>query len=171
MMRVSNRVWLRRGLSTLAILAAYQVLPADAQTANSGLLGDMAGARTVLGQYGVTLGITDSENLLANVSGGVKQGATMQGVTTATLQVNTAQAFGWQGGTFNTSMLQIHGQSLSPSYLDSLQTANGNEAQDTTRLWELWYAQAFDYNRADVKIGQQSIDNEFIVSKYSGLFV
>jgi porin len=171
MMRVSNKVWLRRGLSTLAILAAYQILPADAQTANSGLLGDMAGARTVLGQYGVTLGITDSENLLANVSGGVKQGATMEGLTTATLQVNTAQAFGWQGGTFNTSMLQIHGQSLSPSYLDSLQTANGNEAQDTTRLWELWYDQAFDYSHADVKIGQQSIDNEFIVSKYSGLFV
>jgi porin len=171
MMREANRVWIRRGLSTLSILAAYQIFPASAQTANSGLLGDMGGLRTVLGKEGVTLGITDSENLLGNVSGGVKQGATMQGVTTGTLQVNTAEAFGLQGGTFNASMLQIHGESLSPSYLDDLQAANGNEAEDTTRLWELWYDQAFDYSRADVKIGQQSIDNEFIVSKYSGLFV
>jgi porin len=171
MMREANRVWIRRGLSTLSILAAYQILPASAQTANSGLLGDMGGLRTVLGNDGVTLGITDSENLLGNVSGGVKQGATMQGVTTGTLQVNTAETFGLQGGTFNASMLQIHGESLSASYLDDLQTANGNEAEDTTRLWELWYDQAFDYSRADVKIGQQSIDNEFIVSKYSGLFV
>ena len=95
----------------------------------------------------------------------------MQGVTTATLDVDTGKAFGWQGGTFRASALQIHGQSLSPSYLDNLQAANGNEAEDTTRLWELWYDQSFDYSRADVKIGEQSIDNEFLVSQYSGLFV
>ncbi|HVE21662.1 MAG TPA: carbohydrate porin [Acidocella sp.] len=164
-------MWLRRGLSTLSMLAAYQILPASAQTANSGLLGDMGGLRTILGKEGVTLGITDSENLLANVSGGVKQGATMQGVTTATLDVDTEKAFRLQGGTFHASALQIHGQSLSPSYLDDLQTANGNEAENATRLWELWYDQAFDESRADVKIGQQSIDNEFLVSQYSGLFV
>ena len=76
-----------------------------------------------------------------------------------------------QGGTFHISALQIHGQSLSGPYLDNLQTANGNEAEDGTRLWEMWYDQAFDHSRADIKIGQQSIDNEFIVSKYSGLFV
>jgi porin len=171
MMGKSKRVWLRRGLSTLSMLAAYQILPASAQTANSGLLGDMGGLRTILGKEGVTLGITDSENLLANVSGGVKQGATMQGVTTATLDVDTEKAFRLQGGTFHASALQIHGQSLSPSYLDDLQTANGNEAENATRLWELWYDQAFDESRADVKIGQQSIDNEFLVSQYSGLFV
>jgi porin len=35
----------------------------------------------------------------------------------------------------------------------------------------MWYDQAFDNSRVDIKIGQQSIDNEFIVSQYSGLFV
>jgi porin len=52
-----------------------------------------------------------------------------------------------------------------------LQAANGNEGDDATRLWELWVDQAFDFGRGDVKIGQQSIDNEFMVSEYSGLFV
>jgi porin len=162
---------MRGGLFAFSMLAAYEIVPARAQNANPGLLGDIGGLRTVLGNDGITLGFTDSENLLGNVSGGVKQGATQQGVTTGTLQVNTAEALGLQGGTFNVSALQIHGQSLSPAYLDDLQTANGNEAEDATRLWELWYDQAFDYSRADVKIGQQSIDNEFIVSKYSALFV
>ncbi len=37
----------------------------------------------------MTLGIQDAENLPGNVSGGVRQGATMQGVTTATLQLDT----------------------------------------------------------------------------------
>ena len=162
---------IRVSLSAVS-LAAFGILgtaPAMAQSA--GLLGDMGGLRTVLGNYGITLGITDSENLLGNLSGGVKQGATMQGVTTATLEMDTGKAFGWQGGTFHISALQLHGQPLTEPYLDSLQAANGNEGEDGTRLWELWDDQTFDYSRADIKIGQQSIDNEFMVSRYSSLFV
>jgi porin len=135
------------------------------------LLGDMGGLRPALGDYGITLGLSDTENLLGNVSGGVKQGATMQGVTTATLQIDTGKAFGLQGGTFNVSALQIHGRSLSPEYLDNLQTASGTEADDATRLWELWYDQTFDGGAFDVKLGQQSIDQEFIASQYTDLFV
>src|SRR6202012_4271490 len=45
----------------------------------SNLLGDMGGLRTKLGDYGVSLALTDVETLLGNVSGGVKQGAAMQG--------------------------------------------------------------------------------------------
>jgi porin len=142
-----------------------------AQTANTGLLGDLGGLRTVLGNDGITLNFTDSENLLGNLAGGVKQGATMQGVVTGTMELDTGKAFGLQGGTLHVTALQIHGRSLSPYYLDNLQAANGNEAEDTTRLWELWYDQAFDYGKFDLKLGQQSIDNEFIVSQYSGLFV
>jgi hypothetical protein len=63
------------------------------------LLGDMGGLRPALGDYGITLGFNDTENLLGNVSGGVKQGATMQGVTTATLQIDTGKAFARDDGT------------------------------------------------------------------------
>jgi porin len=142
-----------------------------AQSANAGLLGDMGGLRTTLGNYGITLGITDSENLLGNLAGGIKQGATMQGVTTGTLEIDTGKAFNLQGGTFHITALQLHGQPLTGPYLDDLQAANGNEGEDGTRLWEMWYDQAFDNSQADIKIGQQSIDNEFILSQYSGLFV
>jgi len=159
-----SQFWKRGCLSaTLAGLAA----PAMGQT----LLGDMGGARTALGNYGITLGLTDSENLLGNLAGGVKQGATLQGVTTATLDIDTGKAFHLPGGTLHVSSLQLHGQPFSAAYLDDLQAANGNEGEDATRLWEFWYDQSFDAARADVKIGQQSIDNEFIISQYSGLFV
>ncbi len=141
--------------------------PATAQT--PGLLGGMGGARTALANYGISLGITDTENLLANLAGGVKTGATLQGVTTATLEVDTGKAFNLPGGTFHISALQLHGQPLSGPYLDNLQAANGNEGEDGTRLWELWVDQTF--GSADIKLGQQSIDNEFMVSQYSGLFI
>jgi len=118
---------------------------------------------------GIALGVSDTETLLGAVSGGVKQGATLQGVTTATLDVDAAKALHLPGGTLHISALQIHGQPLSPSYLDNIQTASGTEAEDSTRLWEAWYDQAF--GALDVKLGQQSIDNEFMVSQGSGLFV
>ncbi len=155
----SRQFWVRGCLSAMCTIYAA---PALAQDANAGLLN---------GAHGITLNVTDSENLLGNLAGGVKTGATMQGVTTGSLEIDTGKAFGLQGGTFHVTGLQIHGRSLSPYYLDNLQAANGNEGEDATRLWELWYDQAFDYGNADVKLGQQSIDNEFIVSKYSGLFV
>src|ERR1700743_1940091 len=86
--------------------------PAHAQSEDSfwtrsNLLGDIGGLRTRLGDYGITLGVQDTETLLGNVSGGVKQGATLQGVTTATLQLETNKAFGLPGGTFDVSALQI----------------------------------------------------------------
>jgi porin len=167
-MNTSSRFWLA---SCLSAVAAAVSTPATAQSADDGLFGNLGGARTALGDDGVTLNVTDSENFLGNLAGGVKQGATMQGVTTGALELDTGKAFHLQGGILHISALQIHGQSLSPSYLSDLQTANGNEAEDTTRLWEFWYDQSFDFARADIKFGQQSIDNEFIVSQYSGLFV
>ena len=169
--------------SIVAILLLLLGLPAVAQTppqnqpaptdlwSRSNLLGDIGGLRTTLGDYGITLGLQDTETLLGNVSGGLKQGSTLQGVTTATLQIDTQEAFGLSGGTIKVSTLQIHGQSFSPYYLDDLQTANGTEAEDATRLWELWYDQVFANGTFDIKLGQQSIDQEFMVSKYSALFV
>ncbi len=173
----SNKVWILRRLSAAALAAALATAPACAQSDNSNiwqrpeLLGNIGGLRTALGNAGITFGLNDSENLLANLSGGVKTGATMQGVTTMSLDVDTAKAVGLPGGKLHISALQIHGQPLSPAYLDNLQTANGNESENATRLWELWYDQSFAKGMFDLKIGQQSVDNEFIDSKYSALFV
>ncbi|MDD2704703.1 MAG: carbohydrate porin [Acidocella sp.] len=152
---------------TLALCAGT----AQAQSDNTGLLGNIGGLRPALATHGITLGITDSETLLGNTTGGVKQGATLQGLTTATLDADLSKLISLPGGSFHISALQIHGRSLSEYYLDNLQQANGNEADNATRLWEMWYDQALGNSGVDVKIGQQSIDNEFMVSDNSGLFV
>lgn len=158
----------------VSFCAALTVLsgPALAQQATStGLLGDWGGLKPALAAKGVSFGLTDSENLLGNVDGGLKTGATVQGVTTMTMDVDTGKAFGLEGGDFHVSALQLHGRPLSPYYLGTLQAANGNEGDNATRLWELWYDQATPNGKFDLKVGQQSIDNEYMVSTYSGLFV
>ncbi|MBV8662577.1 MAG: carbohydrate porin, partial [Hyphomicrobiales bacterium] len=110
---------------------------------SSNLLGDMWGLRPLLAKYGTTLNIVENSEVLGNVTGGFRQGFSYEGLTTATLQMDTQRAFGVQGGTFNVSAEQIHGGNLSAANLGTLQTASGIEADPTTRLWELWYQQKF----------------------------
>ncbi len=143
----------------------------DSFWTRSNLLGDIGGLRSTLGDYGISLGLTETSELLGNTSGGVKRGIAYDGLTTLTLGLDTEKAFGWYGGTFNVSGLNIHGQNLSQNNLQDTQTASGIEADTGTRLWEAWYQQKFDRDLMDIKIGQQSIDQEFIVSQYAGTFI
>jgi porin len=136
------------------------------------LLGDLFGLRTKASAYGISIAIQETSEVLGNVTGGVHRGADYDGLTQAIVQMDTQRAFGWYGGLFNVSALQTHGRNLSADNLLTLQTASGIEADRSTRLWELWYDQKFlDEDRLDVKIGQQSADQEFIANTNAGLFV
>ena len=153
--------------------------PADALTAaaptglwdRSTLFGDMGGLRPWLGNYGVTLSVQETSEYLRNLSGGVSREGAYDGLTQATVQVDTSKAFGLAGGTFNVSGLQIHGRNLSQHTLLTLQSASGIEADASTRLWELWYQQSLLDGRVDIKLGQQSLDQEFMVSQYATPFM
>ena len=108
--------------------------------------------------------------MFGNVTGGVRQGFEYNGLTTATVQFDPHAVFGWNGGLFNVSALQIHGGNLSASHLDVLNVATGIEAEPATRLWELWYQQKFG-DAFDVKVGQQSLDQEFMISQNAAYFL
>jgi len=136
------------------------------------MLGDMWGLRTALSQYGISFALQETSEVLGNVTGGARRGAAYDGLTQMLLQLDTKRAFGWYGGTFNVSALQIHGRNLSADNLLTLQTASGIEADRSTRLWELWYQQKFlEEDRLDIKIGQQSLDQEFMVSQNANYFL
>jgi porin len=127
------------------------------------LLGDMGGLRPALAKYGVTLTILENVETFGNLTGGVQQGFEVNGLTTVTLQVDTQKAFDLSGGLFNVSGLQIWGGDLSASNLLILQTLTDIEAPVGVRLWELWYQQKFG-DKFDIKIGEQSLDEEFIIA-------
>ena len=139
---------------------------------SSQMLGDLCGVRSLLARYGMTLNIQETSEILGNVTGGTQRGFDYDGLTQVTLQLDTQHAFNWYGGTFNVSGLQLHGDNLSTENLYSLQTASGIEADRGARLWELWYDQKFlNEDKLDIKIGQQSLDQEFMVSSNALLFV
>lgn len=134
------------------------------------LLGDAGGLRTWLGKYGITFSLYEESEVFGNATGGIRRGAAYDGVTTPTVQLDTSKAFGWAGGLFNVSAFQIHGDDLSTENLLVLQSVSGLEAMRSTRLWELWYQQSFNNGAFDIKVGQQSLDQEFITSANSLLF-
>jgi porin len=136
------------------------------------LLGDMGGLREELAKYGMSIAIQETSEVLGNVTGGTHKGADYDGLTQMLLQLDTQRAFGWYGGTLNISALQVHGRSLSEDNLQTLQTASGIEADRSTRLWELWYQQKFlEEDRLDIKIGQQSLDQEFMVNQNAAYLI
>ncbi len=134
------------------------------------LLGDMWGLRPALSKYGITLSVIENAEVFGNLTGGSQQGFELNGLTTATLQLDTEKAFGLTGGLFNVSGLHIWGGNLSETYLYNLQVATGIEADPSLRLWELWYQQKFG-DKFDIKIGEQSLDQEFIVSQSANTFL
>ena len=133
------------------------------------LLGDMGGLRPALDKYGVQLTILENIETFGNLSGGVKQAWEANGLTTVTLQMDTEKAFGLKGGTFNVSGLQIWGGNLTADNLSVLQTLTDIEAPVGVRLWELWYQQKFG-DKFDVKVGEQSLDEEFTIAPTANTF-
>jgi porin len=146
----------------------FGFLSADWQSQN--LLGDMGGLRPALAKYGATLSILENVETFGNLTGGVRPGFETNGLTTATLQVDARKAFGLTGGLFNVSGLQIWGGDLSADNLLVIQTASDISAPVGVRLWELWYQQKFG-DRFGLKIGAQSLDEEFAISPSSYFFI
>ena len=134
------------------------------------VLGDIGGLRPALAKYGITLQLSEEAETFGNLTGGVRQGFEVNGVTTAQVQLDTKPLFGLEGGIFNVSGFHIWGGDLSESNLLNLQTVSGLEANASIRLWELWYQQNFGA-RFDVKIGEQSLDNEFMMSQNAAYFL
>ncbi len=144
----------------------------DGINRSSALLGDLWGLRTDFSRRGISLAIQATSEYLGNTSGGTRKGFEYDGLTQILGQLDTQRAFGHYGGLLNISLLNIHGKNLSADHLQTLQTASGIESDRATRLWELWYEQKFlDEDRLDVKIGQQSLDQEFMVSTNALYFV
>ncbi len=152
-------------------LATASVPPASGLMSQSSLLGDAWGVRPWLDGRGVSMALQDSIELLGNATGGLRRGIAYDRVLQMNLGIDLAKAVGWTGATFNMSALQISGRNLSADNLASLQTASGLEAARASRLWEVWLQQTIMGGKVSIRVGQQSLDQEFIVSAGSALFV
>ena len=162
-----------RTLAFGAALSAALAAPAFADPApdySANLFGDLGGFREAFAKVGGTLSVTESSEVFANPYGGLARGADYDGLTTLTVQLDTKPALHWEGGLFNVSLLNLHGENYSSRYIGALQTISGTQGDRATRLWEAWWDQKIG-DHWDVRIGQQSVDTEFATHPSAGYFV
>lgn len=145
--------------------------PVETRLDTSGnLLGDMGGFRTWLHKYGITLNVQSDDEYWVNTAGGKKHKGVYNGVGTIQVSIDMEQFVGLKGGEFNFSWLNVRGRNITEDQLGDYNPISGYEAYQSNRLFELWYQQRFS-DEFDVRVGQQALDNEFLISDYASLFI
>lgn len=128
--------------------------------------------RQWLSERGVTFGAVLTAEGHANVGGGIKRGALIDGKSEGLLGVDFEKLAGWQGLTFFANMFQTHGTGgVGRVLTGSLNTISNIEALPSTRLSEVWLEQKFWNGQFGVRAGQLTADGEFFNSQYFTQFL
>jgi len=132
---------------------------------------DLVRTRSWLKDHGVVFGVILTEDLLANLRGGIKRGAILSGKLETIVGVDLEKLAGMRGLTAYANILQLHG-SRGPDreLINNLNTVSNIEAIPTTRLSEVWLEQSFWDGRASLRAGQLVVDTEFLFSQYFSFF-
>src|ERR1035437_409329 len=134
--------------------------------------GDPTGSRKWLGEHGVVYGLEYTNDVLANVRGGLRTGTIDQGKLQGILTVDFAKMAGWDGLTMFANFFQIHNTGrIRRDYVGGINTIAAIQAVPTTRLSDVWFEQSFGGDKASLRVGQLAADSEFFYSELSQLFL
>ena len=134
--------------------------------------GDPAGIRKRLHDRGITYNLIYTNDVLSNVSGGIKRGTIDQGKLEGQLTIDLAKLAGWQDLTLYANAFQIHNTGrIRRDYVGGMNTIAAIEAAPSTRLSELWLERKFLNGAASFRIGQLAADSEFFFSDLSAIFM
>jgi porin len=136
------------------------------------LTGNWDGLRDQFAAEGITFTMTYTGEMFANVSGGMKQGASYDGQLLPQVDVDLDKLLGWQGASFRVSMIQGHGPSLSSGWVGNIMGVSGVIAvPPATRLYNLWLEQKLFGDLLSVRAGIMNVDAEFLTSETASLFM
>jgi len=139
--------------------------------AETTLTGDWHGYRNWLRDHGVTFTMSQTSDVLGNVSGGLKRGAAYDGVFQLQGDFDMGRLTGWSGANIHISGYAIQGQGLSGKDIGNLLAVTSVEADPGFRLGEFYLSQSLLNNAVTVKLGQILADQNFAISNTASLFV
>lgn len=132
------------------------------------LLASVAGTARAEGQglsnRGVELGLSYIGEVIGDVSGGIRHGATYEGRFDLDANVDLGKLIGWSGAALHVSAYQINGYGPSAHYVGNLMDVSNIEALPTARLYALWIQKEFLGGRAALRVGQLGADEDFLLS-------
>ncbi|MDB5534942.1 MAG: Porin [Hyphomicrobiales bacterium] len=127
--------------------------------------------RKALEARGITLGLNEQSEIWTNFAGGVRRGATFNGLTTATIDLDLDKLAGLKKTHFYASMFQIHGREPSLNMVGTLQPVSNIEATRATRLYSAWMETLLLDDRLSLRVGQQGANDEFMVGQQSAFLL
>jgi porin len=136
------------------------------------LTGDWGGLRTELQDQGIAFSAAYTGEVFANVQGGIKRGASYDGLFLPQIDIDLDKLMGWHGASFRVSMIQAHGPSMTEGWVGNLMNVSGVVAvPPATRLYNLWLQQNLFDDVLSVRAGLMNVDAEFMTSLTASLFV
>jgi porin len=132
--------------------------------------GDPSGARKRLYDHGISYNLIYTNDVLGNLSGGIRRGAIDQGKLENQLLIDLEKLAGWKSTTFYANAFEIYNTGrIRRDYVGGMNTIAAIEASPSVRLSELWMEHWF--GPASFRIGQLAADAEFFYSDLSQIFL
>jgi porin len=132
--------------------------------------GDPYGTRKWLNDRGVTYNLIYTNDVLGNMSGGIRTGTIDQGKLEAQLLVDLEKLAGWQNWSFYANAFGIYNDGrIRRDYVGGMNTIAAIEATPTVRLSELWLERWV--GPVSIRFGQLAADAEFFYSDLSQIFL
>ncbi|ODR99909.1 hypothetical protein AUC68_01945 [Methyloceanibacter methanicus] len=103
--------------------------------------------------------------------GGIDEGGEYQGVLELYVNADMKRLGLWDGLCFHANGFQIHGNSITGANIGALMPVTSFEANDATRLFEIWFEQFLFNDTVSVKVGQLAADEEFFAADGGGYFI
>ena len=135
------------------------------------LSGDWGGLRTRLEQSGLTIGLQEQSELWGNATGGLSRGGAYDGLLTLSVAVDLEKAIHWPNASLSASAFQIHGVGPTPLRVGALQTISSIEATASAKLFDLWFEQKLLGGKLSLRLGQEGVDEELMLTQYGALFL
>jgi len=155
------------------VLQPQNTGPSNASIASSlPANGDPTGMRKWLEQHGTTFTVFYTNDVLSNLSGGIKRGTIDQGKVELQVTTDLDKVAGLKDLTLYWNAFQIHNTGrIRRDYAGGMNTIAAIEANGTTRLSELWLEQKIFNGQASIRVGQLAADSEFFFSDLSTMFL
>ena len=118
----------------------------------------------------VTTAFSYTGEVVGDVAGGARRGATYAGAAAAQITVALRRIVGWSGLELFVFVLDTHGGAPSDRVGD-VQGVSNLQAPERLRLEELWLQQNVFGNRLSVLAGRYDLNSEFYRLQSAGLFV
>ena len=120
--------------------------------------------------HGVSSNFIYTNDVLSNLSGGIKRGTIDQGKLEAQLYIDLEKLAGWKNWTFYANAFGIYNDGrIRRDYVGGMNTIAAIEATPTVRLSELWLERWF--GPVSLRFGQLAADAEFFYSDLSQIFL